>query len=98
MKKLITIVLLVVITLSCSDAKKSKTTDGNKIYPAQNDTNSHLLTSINGFIGLEYTNFRFGLSYDANLSKIGNTNGVYEFSLTYMSRCRSCPTDRSRKR
>ncbi|MFK7833208.1 MAG: PorP/SprF family type IX secretion system membrane protein [Winogradskyella sp.] len=66
--------------------------------PARNDNDSHLLTSINGFIGLEYTNFRFGLSYDANVSNIGNTNGVYEFSLTYMSRCRSCPTDRSRKR
>lgn len=66
--------------------------------PAQNDDNSHLLTSVNGFLGLEYTNFRFGLSYDANISKIGNTNGVYEFSLTYMSRCRSCPTNRNRKR
>ncbi|WP_407556775.1 PorP/SprF family type IX secretion system membrane protein [Winogradskyella sp. 4-2091] len=66
--------------------------------PAKNDSNSHLLTSINSFIGLEYTSFRFGLSYDANISKIGRTNGVYEFSVTYMSRCRNCPTDRSRKR
>jgi type IX secretion system PorP/SprF family membrane protein len=66
--------------------------------PARNDNNSHLVTSLNGFLGLEYTNFRFGLSYDANISKIGNTNGVYEFSLTYMSRCRSCPTNRNRKR
>lgn len=66
--------------------------------PARNSNNSHLLTSVNGFIGLEYTNFRFGMSYDANVSKIGNTNGVYEFSLTYMSRCRSCPTNRNRKR
>lgn len=66
--------------------------------PAQNDDNSHLLTSINGFLGIEYTNFRFGLSYDVNTTKIGRTNGVYEFSVTYMSRCRTCPTDRSRKR
>lgn len=66
--------------------------------PARNSNKSHLLTSVNGFIGLEYTNFRFGMSYDANVSKIGNTNGVYEFSLTYMSRCRSCPTNRNRKR
>lgn len=66
--------------------------------PAKNDTNSHLLTSINGFLGLEYETFRFGLSYDANTSKIGNTNGVYEFSVTYLSRCRTCKIDRSRKR
>jgi type IX secretion system PorP/SprF family membrane protein len=66
--------------------------------PARNDSNSHLLTSINGFIGLEYTDFRFGLSYDANTTGIGRTNGVYEFSVTYLSRCRSCNTDRSRKR
>ncbi|WP_323787911.1 PorP/SprF family type IX secretion system membrane protein [Psychroserpens sp.] len=66
--------------------------------PARNDDNSHLLTSINAFMGLEYTEFRFGVSYDMNLSKIGNTRGVYEFSLTYLSRCRRCNTDRGRKR
>ncbi len=66
--------------------------------PAKNDANSHLLTSINGFLGLEYDAFRFGLSYDANTSKIGNTNGVYEFSVTYLSRCRRCNIDRSRKK
>jgi type IX secretion system PorP/SprF family membrane protein len=66
--------------------------------PARNDGNSHLLTSVNGFLGLEFEAFRFGLSYDMNISKIGRTNGVYEFSVTYMSRCRTCPTDRSRKR
>ncbi len=66
--------------------------------PAKNDNNSHLLTSINGFLGLEYTEFRFGISYDMNTSNIGNTRGVYEFSLTYLSRCRRCNLDRSRKR
>ena len=66
--------------------------------PARNDQNGHLLTSINAFIGLEFTEFRFGLSYDMNTSKIGNTRGVYEFSLTYLSRCRRCNTDRGRKR
>jgi type IX secretion system PorP/SprF family membrane protein len=66
--------------------------------PARNFNNSHLITSINTFIGLEYTEFRFGLSYDLNTSKIGNTRGVYEFSLTYLSRCRRCSTDRRRKR
>lgn len=66
--------------------------------PARNDDNSHLLTSINAFIGLEFTEFRFGLSYDLNTSQIGNTRGVYEFSMTYLSRCRRCNTDRGRKR
>lgn len=66
--------------------------------PARNDQNSHLLTSVNAFLGLEYTEFRFGLSYDMNTSKIGNTRGVYEFSLTYLSRCRRCNLDRRRKR
>jgi len=32
--------------------------------------NSHILTSINTYIGLEYTEFRFGLSYDMNTSRI----------------------------
>lgn len=66
--------------------------------PAINDDNSHLLTSINAFFGLEYEAFRFGLSYDANTTKIGRTNGVYELSMTYLSRCRRCKIDRSRKR
>ncbi len=66
--------------------------------PAKNDDSSHLLTSINAFVGLEYEAFRFGLSYDANTTNIGRTNGVYEFSLTYLSRCRNCKVDRRRKR
>lgn len=66
--------------------------------PARNDKNSHLLTSINAFIGLEFDELRFGLSYDINTSNIGNTNGVYEVSITYLSRCRSCSLKRRRKR
>ncbi|OMP29953.1 PorP/SprF family type IX secretion system membrane protein [Mangrovimonas sp. DI 80] len=66
--------------------------------PAKNGANSHILTSVNSFLGLEYSDFRFGFSYDFNTSSIGNTNGVYELSVTYLSRCRSCNIDRSRKR
>ena len=66
--------------------------------PAKNTTNSHLITSLNGFVGLEYETLKFGLSYDANTSKIGRTDGVYEISITYLSRCRRCKIDRSRKR
>lgn len=66
--------------------------------PAKNDDNSHLLTSVNAFFGLEYKELRFGLSYDINTTGIGRTDGVYEISVTYLSRCRRCSTDRSRKR
>lgn len=66
--------------------------------PSRSTENSHLLTSINGFAGIEFAEFRFGISYDANTTKIGNTRGVYEFSLTYLSRCRNCNTRRGRKK
>ncbi|TBV25656.1 hypothetical protein DMZ43_12020 [Meridianimaribacter sp. CL38] len=66
--------------------------------PNGSSSNSHLLTSVNAFFGLEYTDFRFGVSYDFNTSQIGRTNGVYELSVTYLSRCRSCTTQRGRKR
>jgi type IX secretion system PorP/SprF family membrane protein len=66
--------------------------------PARNDFNTNLLTSVNAFIGVEYTEFRFGLSYDMNTTKIGNTSGIYEFSMTYLSRCRRCDINRNRKR
>ena len=66
--------------------------------PAKNDRNSHLLTSINAFIGLEYEELRFGFSYDMNASDMGYTSGVYEVSLTYLSRCGNCSLNRRRKR
>ncbi len=63
--------------------------------PAKNSINSHLLTSINFFTGLQYENLRLGLSYDANTSKIGKTGGAYELSLTYQFnldvKCFGCP-------
>lgn len=58
--------------------------------PAKNNNNSHLLTSINTFIGLEFEKLRFGFSYDLNTSNMGRTNGVYELSITYLSRCLIC--------
>jgi type IX secretion system PorP/SprF family membrane protein len=63
--------------------------------PAKNNNNSHLLTSINAFTGLQYENLRFGVSYDFNTSKIGRTGGVFELSLTYQFnldiKCFGCP-------
>ncbi len=58
--------------------------------PAKNNSNSHLLTSINAFVGLEFEQLRFGFSYDINTTNIGRTDGVYELSLTYLSRCLIC--------
>jgi len=58
--------------------------------PAKNNTNSHLLTSINAFIGLEFEQVRFGFSYDMNTSNIGRTDGVYELSITYLAGCLIC--------
>ena len=68
--------------------------------PAKNSSNSHLLTSVNAFTGLEFEHFRFGLSYDFNTSKIGRTDGVYEISVTYLTLCRTCrrPTDNERRK
>lgn len=58
--------------------------------PAKNSLNSHLLTSINAFVGLEFEQLRFGFSYDINTSKIGRTDGVYELSITYLAGCLVC--------
>ncbi|MGC1206229.1 MAG: PorP/SprF family type IX secretion system membrane protein [Flavobacteriaceae bacterium] len=58
--------------------------------PAKNSLNSHLLTSINAFVGLEFEQLRFGFSYDINTSKIGRTDGVYELSITYLAGCLIC--------
>lgn len=63
--------------------------------PAKNGINSHLLTSVNLFTGLQYDHLRLGISYDLNTSKIGKTGGIYELSLTYQfnldKKCFGCP-------
>lgn len=58
--------------------------------PAKNESNSHLLTSVNAFVGLEFEQLRFGFSYDINTTKIGRTDGVYELSITYLAGCLIC--------
>ncbi|WP_291099890.1 MULTISPECIES: PorP/SprF family type IX secretion system membrane protein [unclassified Flavobacterium] len=63
--------------------------------PSKNGIDSHLLTSVNLFTGLQYDHLRLGLSYDLNTSKIGKTGGIYELSLTYQFnldiKCFGCP-------
>ncbi len=63
--------------------------------PGKKTDQSHFLTSINPFGSIQLDHFIFGLSYDANTSKLGQTRGVYELSLTwqldYAYRCWGCP-------
>lgn len=63
--------------------------------PLRTHTNSHLLSSINGFIGMEWEGFKFGYSYDFNVTDIGRTGGVYELSISYDfgndENCFGCP-------
>jgi len=66
--------------------------------PSKNDDNSHLLTSINAFIGLEIEKLRFGFSYDINTTNIGRTDGVYELSITYLTGCKVCRNPANLKR
>jgi len=57
--------------------------------------NSHVVTSLNIFGGLQYEHLKFGLSHDFSTSKIGKTGGIYELSLTYQFdlnvKCFGCP-------
>lgn len=63
--------------------------------PARNNPNSHLLTSVNAFAGIQYTHFKIAYSYDFNTSGIGRTGGIHEISLTYHfdleAKCFGCP-------
>ncbi len=66
------------------------------LNPIKKTDNSHTLTSVNIFSGLKYENFKFGFSYDANTSNIGNTGGVFELGLVYQfdveaRKCFGCP-------
>lgn len=63
--------------------------------PNKVDPNSHLLTSVNAFVGMDWEGFKFGYSYDFNMSDIGQTGGVYELSISYdflnNYKCFGCP-------
>jgi type IX secretion system PorP/SprF family membrane protein len=53
--------------------------------------NSHLITSINPYVSVHFSDFNFGYSYDFNISKIGRTQGIHELSLTWQLRfCDDC--------
>ena len=63
--------------------------------PNKVDPKSHLLTSVNAFVGMDWEGFKFGYSYDFNMSDIGQTGGVYELSISYAFlnnyKCFGCP-------
>lgn len=66
------------------------------LNPIKKTDQSHTLTSINLFSGLQYEKFKIGFSYDINTSKIGRTGGVFELGLVYQfdveaRKCFGCP-------
>lgn len=64
--------------------------------PLRNTPNGHLVSSVNAYGGLYWEHFKFGYSYDFNVSSIGRTGGVYEISILYQfdidGDCLGCPT------
>lgn len=60
--------------------------------PIGSSSNSHKLTSINLFGSVQIKRFVLGYSYDFSTSKIGNTQGVHEISLSWQigRDCASC--------
>jgi type IX secretion system PorP/SprF family membrane protein len=51
--------------------------------PIQNTNQNMFISSISSFAGLRWNGFRFGYSYDINTSKLINTGGIHEFSVSY---------------
>jgi type IX secretion system PorP/SprF family membrane protein len=64
--------------------------------PMKASPQSHFLTSINANVGFKWEGWKFGYSYDFNMSKIGPTGGVYEISIAFdfgnSRNCFGCPT------
>ena len=63
--------------------------------PIQTSDESHLITSINPIVGFVWEGFKFGYSYDFNMSNIGGDGGISEISVTYdflnNKDCFGCP-------
>jgi type IX secretion system PorP/SprF family membrane protein len=53
--------------------------------PEGRSTNSHILTSVNPVMSVNFGEFTFGYSHDFNTSKFTNTQGVNEFSIIWKS-------------
>ena len=63
--------------------------------PIQTSDESHFITSINPIVGFVWEGFKFGYSYDLNISNIGGNGGISEISITYdflnNKDCFGCP-------
>jgi len=60
---------------------------GGWARPVGNDENSFSMDAVVGMVGLEYSNFLLGFSYDAQLESIGavrDRRGAFELSLAYL--------------
>lgn len=70
--------------------------------PGGKSSNSHFVTSINPFGSIQLDHFVFGYSYDFNTSKLGQSRGVYELSLTWQLdleyKCWGCPNHLYKRR
>jgi len=51
--------------------------------PMKNANQSALISAVNAFAGVRWNGFRFGYSYDINTTKLLNTGGIHEFSISY---------------
>lgn len=60
--------------------------------PEGRSSNSHLVTSVNPIVSLKTGEFTFGYSYDISTSRMGQTRGVHELTLTWLSNhaCSHC--------
>ena len=70
------------------------------LFTVENSSFDSVLTITSGIqsntiIGMAWEGFKFGYSYDFNLSKIGGDGGISEFSITYdflnNKDCFGCP-------
>ncbi|HEX9980937.1 MAG TPA: PorP/SprF family type IX secretion system membrane protein [Flavobacterium sp.] len=63
--------------------------------PGRKSSNSHFVTSVNAFGSVQVDHFIIGGSYDLNTSRLGNTRGIFELSLTWQLdfnyKCWGCP-------
>ena len=53
------------------------------VAPTDVTGKSHKLTSFNIVGNVDFNRFRFGYSYDLNVSELRNTKGVFEISISY---------------
>jgi type IX secretion system PorP/SprF family membrane protein len=53
------------------------------IDPEKRNLDTHLLTSINAFIGFKKEGWKFSYSQDFSTNSIGKTGGVYEITVSY---------------